>query len=82
MRAAAGCAGQTLDLDTVAIEEQDSIQVAEAAGKVVVTDERVLHFQAALQHRVRARARRVQAHTQACRAPESLGLSDVQQASY
>src|SRR5208282_4717018 len=40
--AAAGGAAEALDLKAVAIEEQDAIQVAEAAGKIVVTDEGVL----------------------------------------
>src|SRR5271156_4929961 len=47
---AAGCAVELLDLDAVSIEPQSSVQVAQAAGKVVVTDESVLDFQASLQH--------------------------------
>ena len=55
-RTSTGGAAEGLDLDAVAIKQQDAVQVAEAARKIVVTDESVLYFQTPLQHRLRDRS--------------------------
>ena len=77
-RAATGGAGQAFDLNAVAIELQDAVQVAQAAGKVVVTDEGVLHFQASLEHGLRKRTASVEVYAQSA-ARQDLGVQRLQE---
>ena len=63
-RASTGGTAEALDLDAIAIEQQDTVQVAKAAGKIIVTDIGVLNFQTSLQHGLRERTARVEVYAQ------------------
>ena len=76
--AAAGGAAESLDLDAVAIEQQNAVEVAEAAGKVVVTDESILHVQTPLQDGLRERAAGVEVHAQVA-ARQDFGVERLEE---
>ena len=76
--AATGSAAEAFDLDVVAIEPQNAVQVAEAAGKVVVTDEGVLHFQTPLQHGLRECAAGVEVYAHLA-ARQNFGVEGLQE---
>ena len=62
--ATAGGAAQILNLDVVAIEDEDAVQIAEAARKIAVTEKGVFYVQAALEDGLLKSAGRIEVHPQ------------------
>src|ERR1035437_1943668 len=76
--AAAGGAAEALDLDAVAIEQQNTVEAAEAAGKVVVADVGVLDVETPLQDGLRQRTAGVEVYAQSA-ARQDFGVERLEE---